>query len=912
MKSRPLLLFILILSLAIVPSLQLALAASSSSSSSTTTTSTGTHAPFSEKLDVYVAGSTGFWLVSVGPVNATRPGLLSAESVQGVSAYELTAVKTSSATPAAQLFWGEGYRVLKLPFVPDSGVFLNVTATSQSAAQSAASGFNTFLGANFVLTGSGRGNYTFFSPADFTVAGGIIFSAVPSAAEKGLSAITSGATLASRPTPTAIMTGVRSGSSFTHTVSFGSEETGVTASNGTLNFAKAINQANASFLSSPIATSTQVVFHALDGLISSNDGAKIANDQSSFSGTYSITVAANTRFKPNVTILEDPPILTATRILDRGAASSGDLVSVTLLLRNTATGGTVQNVAINDNWWNSYPSLFSLSAGNFSVSGVSLTAGQNVTRVYVLKVTSTASQDLFLPATKVTYSFSLGSGVVTASTKTNQVELRTNGIGPSLMIQAGADVSSGTAMGKVGHYLVTVTNIGNGPALNLQVGDLTNPTLTQGGQVWKFNSSIALTSLTSRNLTQTYTLGWTTPDGSKGTLTSNPVTVILSHVGIQLPLMQLSLSASLTPLILKLGTANATYTLTNTGNVPATSATVTETFASGLTCQKVLTGNATCTSSTFSLTAGPLAIGANSQGKLQMSFASDNYLTEPGTVTTTFLGLKLHTAGNAFIVPAGVVVTRTDHPNPVFARQNGTVSLQIVNHGTLPVYNASVKTNPDAFGKALSGSLVKAYATLSPGSTQSFNYTFQSLTPGNHTTAAITLTFAFAGFTAAYTVYPGNVLVYKDVQATTSTRPSSPVEGANFQLAVEVQNPSSVDVSNVSVLVPIPQGLAIVNLSSGASVIGRTLKLNIPSLAPGGSVTSSATLRAGSDGNINLGNGSLTFQYQGSTIQGVVSTSPITVSVDLLFRYELPIALAVLITIGVAFYMHRQLAPQAK
>src|SRR6267378_1189095 len=155
MKSQSFLVIILVLSLAVVPGLQLALAASSSSSTTTTTTSTTStssapKSPYSERLDIYTAGSSGYSLVSLSPVNATKSAIVAAESVAGMSAYELTAIKSSSAAASAQLFWGDGYRVLKLPFIPQAGVFLNVTATSQSAARSAAAGFDSLLGTNLV------------------------------------------------------------------------------------------------------------------------------------------------------------------------------------------------------------------------------------------------------------------------------------------------------------------------------------------------------------------------------------------------------------------------------------------------------------------------------------------------------------------------------------------------------------------------------------------------------------------------------------------------------------------------------------------------------------------------------------------------------------------------------------------
>ena len=258
-------------------------------------------------------------------------------------------------------------------------------------------------------------------------------------------------------------------------------------------------------------------------------------------------------------------------------------------------------------------------------------------------------------------------------------------------------------------------------------------------------------------------------------------------------------------------------------------------------------------------------------------------------------------------------MTRTDSPNPVFQNENDTVTIQVTNHGTLPVYNVSIVTQPDAFANAISGSLHQLYPVVDAAASQSFNYTLGIVKPGNHTTAAVSLAFAFGGYSAAYTVFPKNVLAFRAVQATTSTTPSTPVEGADFSLDVNVQNPSTANVTNVSLSIPIPKGLTIVSSSPGLEVKGRTATLSLPSLAAGATSTNKVTLVAGSDGSINLGNGSMTYQYLGNTIPGIVSTPTIVVGVDLLLRYELPIGVAFLLTVAVAVYMHRKLAvPQAK
>lgn len=915
MKSRALLAFALVISLTVVPSIQLALAATSTTSTTTTTTTASTGTPFSHRLDVYVAGTSDFWMATISPVNATKPGVLAAESVPGVTAYELSALKTSSATAETQLFWGSGYDLLHYPFIPNSGIFLNVTATSEAAASQAAAGFNQYVGSSFELIGTSGQNYTFFSTGDFTLAGEIIYSTTVPSAEKGLASISSAFSLAADPTPTVILTGVKSGSSFVHTVSFGSMQKSAVASNSSLTLGKALNIANDSILAAASPGSTTVAIHLLDGLISTKDAATVSNDVQSFSSSYVFNVPAGTRFRPNVTVLQDPPVLTATRLVSPGSQVQNGLLSVTILLRNTGETGTISNISMNDSWWTSFPSLFTLSAGTSTVSVPSLAAGQNASQVYVLRVTSAASQTFVVPSAPVTYSYSAGgAGNVTVSDKTttNQVEVRVNDPGPALSIIAGGDVSSGAAFGTSSHYVVTVKNSGDAPALSLRVDNFTVETLVQGS-TWTFNTSLPLTNLVNRNFTRTFAVSYLAPDGTQGTLTSNLDEVVLSHAGVLLPLTTLDYASSLSPSVLARGTANATYTLTNSGTAAADTVTVSQPFVSGVTCTVVVKGNATCGSSSLSISTSSLGVGSNVIGQVTMAFGSDNYMNFPATVTTTYHGLTLGTRGGGYVLPAGVTVQRADSPNPLFQGQNDTVKLSIVNNGARPVYNMSVSTQPDGFDQAVSGALFKLYPVVNASSALGFNYTVNVVTPGNHTTAAIALSYAFAGFVASYNVYPNNVEVYHAVQATTTVKPSIPVEGHEFSLGVSVVNPSAANVTDIALSIPLPPGVVTANSSSGMELRGHTLYVDIPSLEAGATSTHFIALKSAADGTFAFGTGSLTFHFLGDTIKGIVSSPAIVVGADLLLRYELPIAGAVVITVLVAFYMRRKLSsPEPK
>lgn len=922
MKSRSLLIFALVISLALLPAMQLALGAAqqaSSSSSSSTTTSTGPKAPYFEKLVVYTAGTNDYWLASLSPAKVTRPGIIAAESVSGVTAYELTAVEGSTAVVGSQLFWpGGGYGVVKVPFIPYSGVFLNVTATSQNAAASAASDFGSTLGVSFQAIGSSGNNYTFYSSASFTIAGETIFSSVP-ASNHGLAALNNASAWNTEPTPTAILTGVRSGSSFNHTVSYGSTEPGAIGTNGSLLLESALNLSHDTLSASPNATSTQIVVHTLDGLIKSKDNATVTNYLNNFTSSYSISLQPGARFRPNMTVLTNPPVLTATRSVTSGTVSSGGLLTMTLNFWNSANNATMTNVKVNDSWWTAYPSLFSLSQGNASFTIPSIPPNGNQSRAYVLKVLSSTTDDIVVPATLASYSYKVGNTTVVATTTTNELEVRANSAGPAVSVQAGSSILSGSSFGKPGKYVVTVTNTGNDPALNLKVLNFTNPTLTPGSS-WKVNMSLPLTRVADRNLSQMFAVVWTAPDGSTGTLKSNPSALVLSHTNLLLPLMQFKLAANLTSQAVALGRVNATFTLTNRGSVTLENASVSQSLPTGITCKSVVVSNATgtspgigaCTASGFSLTASSTQVLGYVTGTLQLNFTHDNYLIGAATVTTNQSGLVLRTIGSVLPIAGGVGVMKTFLPTAVFQGQDDNVTVRATNAGSLPVFNVSLSTSPDPFDAAVSGALNQQYPVLNSSVSQSLNYVVKMVTPGNHTSASTSITYVFGGVSTQYLVTSGNVLVYKPVLGSTSMK-STPTEGHDFSLAVSVQNLSPVNVTNVSFSISLPQGLSVVSVPNGVQVSGRTVTLSVPSLSAGATSNNSVILKGNFDGSFNPATTKLTFVYLGSTLTGVVTTPAIVVGVDALLRYELPIGAAVVLAFVAAIYMHRKLAiPQVK
>jgi uncharacterized repeat protein (TIGR01451 family) len=488
-----------------------------------------------------------------------------------------------------------------------------------------------------------------------------------------------------------------------------------------------------------------------------------------------------------------------------------------------------------------------------------------------------------------------------------------------MSVTASSSILSGSSFGKAGKYVVSVTNTGSLPAINLKVLNFTNPTLTPGG-VWLVNESLPVTSIADRNVTEMYSVAWTAPDGSTGTLVSNPATLVLSHTNVLLPLMQFKLTASLSSQAVAQGSVNASFALTNKGSVISGNVSVSQSFPAGVTCQSAVVstgagampGNATCSSSGFTLTASSTQVSASVTGTMILNFSRDNYLIGAATVTTNQSGVITQTQGSVLPLAGGVGVVKTFSPAAVFEGQDDNVTVRATNTGSLPLFNVSLSTSPDPFDSAVSGSLNEVYPTLNSSVSQSLNYTVKMLTPGNHSSASTSISYVFGGTAIQYPVTSGTILVYKPLQAVTSSL-STTEEGHDFSLAVSILNPSPVNVTNVTFSLSLPQGLAIVSHPAGFQVSGRTLTLSLPSLAAGATTNGSVTLKGDFDGTFTPSTAKLTFQYLGSTLTGAVSTPGIVVGVDALVRYELPIGAAVVIALVAAVYMHRKLAvPQAK
>jgi hypothetical protein len=111
---------------------------------------------YTEKLNVFVAGSDALWYFTFGGINGSAK-LSAFESSPGLQGYNITAINTSGWKSDFQIFGSRGYNLLPVPFVPPQGVFLTLNSDSFSDASAAANALGPYLLTSFTSLSNGTG-----------------------------------------------------------------------------------------------------------------------------------------------------------------------------------------------------------------------------------------------------------------------------------------------------------------------------------------------------------------------------------------------------------------------------------------------------------------------------------------------------------------------------------------------------------------------------------------------------------------------------------------------------------------------------------------------------------------------------------------------------------------------------------
>jgi hypothetical protein len=269
---------------------------------------------------------------------------------------------------------------------------------------------------------------------------------------------------------------------------------------------------------------------------------------------------------------------------------------------------------------------------------------------------------------------------------------------------------------------------------------------------------------------------------------------------------------------------------------------------------------------------------------------------------TTVLGnLTLRSYSAAYVAPIGLTAAKTFKPNNFFPGMRPQVNVTVTNQGSAPVFNVTVSTVLDGFASASSGAssnTTKTYKEIAPRQTVAFNY-FVSVAggeSGNKTLLPVHVDFGFAGLRAAFSIPQGTVAIYPLLVVSIAASPVNPQENNPFSMKISISNPAQTSVSNVTLTMPLPAGLKLLN-GTGVRVTKTLLIVQVPNLGPKQNYVLNVTLTASNGVEVDLSKSVLTFNYQGFPLKGKVPQSSVSVSENVVSRYFLPTFIALFITL---------------
>ncbi|MDG6898756.1 MAG: hypothetical protein JRN24_03350, partial [Nitrososphaerota archaeon] len=370
---------------------------------------------YSEKLNVYVAGSDALWYFTFGGINGSSQ-LANLESTPGLSWYNVTAISTAGWQSDFQVFGPRGYNMLPVPYLTPRGLFLTVGSDSYAHASAAASALDAYLFTTFVSYSNGTGTYTFFSPVSFSsLVSQTLLKLLPTGEGGFVNAISPSA-FVSTPSPFVVLEGTKGSSGFDHTLVVGSISASALSSTEAPAVFGYFGQSVSTLAASNTSSSSVVQIDTLDGIMQSSDHATVTSDSASFTGSYTLDMTPGEKVSGfNATVVEQPAELLATRAVDVGVLRTGGTLAVTLTFTNLSPSLLISNLTYADNWWNGSAG-FTFLGGVDNVSSATISAGQSTTPVYRLQYTGSATGSFIIPASVVRYSYTVGGSTFSGET----------------------------------------------------------------------------------------------------------------------------------------------------------------------------------------------------------------------------------------------------------------------------------------------------------------------------------------------------------------------------------------------------------------------------------------------------------------------------------------------------------------
>jgi hypothetical protein len=852
---------------------------------------------YSENLSLYMTSSEVFWRVGLAGGNIT----VSSVSVpSSVSTYTITLTHYAKWKSQYEVFTKFGFGLLGSTEPYADGAVLQINGTSRSDAVQLANSLSQHFGLVFQpLSSKISSDFSFFSPSSYQDEVHVFFYPLIPQSANGFASMFPESQLEANDLDYFRLS--YSASSTTYSLSYGGLSALTSATSFTLY--TQLGLSGTSYNYSSAASSSTIQLHILGGLVSSSN-ATFVNNYSNLSALISAsppTRGNRSNAVPNINASLDfsfPTILAYRQITPSLTPSRGENVSVTVFVRNVSPAGTTaaNNVKFNDSWVYQNKNEVNLTVGQTGKIA-NLTADSTETIAYGFTVLA-SNGTIQVPATPITYQFSSAANKTVTATAYLNPETIEIGATNEPLLEASETLPSGTVQaGQTFSVNVSITNKGNGPAINLASGTLTKANLP-AGSTWSFLSNASSGGLTSTNSTVSYSVTWHDASGHSLSTTTNTMSAVFSFSSPGTPAAYVQKSV----LLAKSSTsANVTLTVFNGSPNEVSNATIQDPVPPGMIFSKGFnTSSIHETGSLVDVNISSLKGSSNETFvyALNISTPDQNILFQPANISAKWNNQTIVHYSGGYGLPLGVKASKVVSPAAGFQGTNVTISLGVVNEGSLPVYAASLNNVNDSFIAVSSSGSVASQAILNTG--QSINQTLKGYltgSQGTYNTTSSTAGFLFAGANQTAISNVTSVTVY-GLPTANLTFSGPKIEEDHDILVVEsITNPSNVQINNVTFTVIIPKGLTV---ASGESPI-----FNIGSISPNQSVTHDFTVRTSQPNQYEIQKGNLTFYYQNHLVRGNSAVTIVSINDDISIRYGIPVVIGLILVIGTILYVRR-------
>lgn len=850
---------------------------------------------YTENLSLYLTSSDTFWKVHLagGAINVS-----SVTVPASVSGYSITLTNYASWESSYEIFTKYGFGLLGSSEPYPDGALLVVNTTSSSDASSLANSLSQRFALAFVETNSSSTSYTFFSPINFDTEFDVYFySLVPQSAGG----------FATMFTQSQFETNVLnyyqlSYSGSTYSLTLGGLSTLLSESFQLYN---QLGLTQGKYNYSSVATSSTIDIYVLGGLID-NSSVPFENHVSNISSTIEIAKSTNNTV-PDINASLDfsfPAILAYRQITPTLTPSSGSNVTVTITITNIGSsnasppapgGATADYVFVNDSWIYSQSSNFHLTQTQTS-NNETLAPGASYTVIYAFTVTASTGTFL-IPATPVTYSYSsinntIGHGEVMLNPETIVV-----GGANTPELEATASIAGGSQVqpGQPYSVNITIANKGNGAAFSLTSDGLSLKNLPAGSS-WSYLSNESSNSLTQINASLSYAVNWQDAGGVSHSATTNTIGTVLGFAAPGSPALSLTKSIG-TPTSNQL---NVTLSVTNGSPNTVTGVTIKDLIPSGMTFAMSY-NSSSIQSSGSSVVANLSSIASEATESfvytVNMTNPNNNYVFLAANVSTVWNGQTITHYSGGYGLPLGVVATKVFTPNDGFQGSNVSISIGLVNEGTLPIYQVDLNNSYDSFVSIISSNSSSAAILNGGGHLNVLLNVNLTGSPGVYNSSSSAASFIFAGSNQTATSSIVQVTIFHLPDANLTYSATKVEEGHDIVITVTITNPSNVTINNIAYSLTLPKGLKIV--SNGVT------SFTVSSLGPNSTYVDSFTIVTNQPYPYTIDNAKLTFQYQGHQLTGISGSLSLNINDDIPLRYGIPIVIGLVVVVATLIYVRK-------